>query len=71
MAIRKIIQAGESSLINPGTAFKDVNSELTDSIHADLKDTHINAKGIGLAAPQIAENYRMFVTEIPLNSEDP
>lgn len=71
MPVRKIIQAGEPSLINPSAAFTDIDSELSVSIQVDLKDTHSNGKGIGLAAPQIGENHRMFVTEIALNPGDP
>ena len=63
MAIRKAIQIGHPAL-------KAINQEIVEfadykliQLVQDLRDTMYSAGLIGIAAPQIGENYRVFITE--------
>ena len=67
MAVRHIVQIGEDSLLEPSEPLIDIFSDKTRQIVEDLIDTHKSAGGVGIAAPQIGENFRVFVTELPLS----
>ena len=67
MAIRKVIQIGEPSLVELSKEVKDIFSSSTSQIVGDLIETLEEVKGVGMAAPQIGENYRIFITEIPVS----
>lgn len=63
MAIRKTVQIGHPAL-------KAINREIVDfadpkltQLVQDLQDTMYSAGLIGIAAPQIGENFRVFITE--------
>ncbi|WP_297437110.1 peptide deformylase [uncultured Clostridium sp.] len=58
MAVRKIIQLGDKRLAKVCERVKDI-SEVKGLIK-DLKDTLATVEGLGLAAPQLGVNKRVF-----------
>jgi peptide deformylase len=68
MSIRKIIQIGHPSLKAKNDAIGDFKSMKLKKLIKDLKDTMNKNDLIGIAAPQIAENYTVFVTH-PRNTK--
>lgn len=62
MAVRKVIQAGHPSLKEKNNKLVSFTSKKLNKLIKDLKDTMYKAGLIGIAAPQIAENYMVFVT---------
>lgn len=67
MAVREIIRIGHPALrqkAQPITA-EQLNSAWLDALLVDMQDTLQAAGGIGLAAPQIAESYRVAIVDIP------
>lgn len=63
MAIRKIIKIGHPSLKAKNKKVGKFNTNKLRKLVKDLKDTMRKAELVGLAAPQIGENYKVFVTE--------
>ncbi len=68
MALRKILPYGTPSL--RGKA-KEVHkfSKKIQSLITDLLDTMYANNGVGLAAPQVGEEYRIFVIDTSMNDE--
>lgn len=71
MAVRKIVTYGIPSLREPSKEVHKVSKKIKEVIR-DLLDTLYSYNGVGLAAPQIGENYRVFVIDVstgdqPLN----
>jgi len=62
MAIRKILTYGTPSLREKSKEVHKVSKKVKDLIN-DLLDTLYSQNGVGLAAPQIGENYRVFVID--------
>lgn len=62
MAIRKILTYGTPSLREPSKEVHKVSKKIKDLVK-DLLDTLYANNGVGLAAPQIGENYRIFVID--------
>lgn len=62
MAIRKLIQLGHPALKAKNKSIKDFNSPKLKKLIQDLKDTMEKAQLIGIAAPQIGKNYKIFLT---------
>lgn len=62
MAIRKILKYGTPSLRQPSKEVHKVSKKIKDLVK-DLLDTLYSQNGVGLAAPQIGENYRVFVID--------
>lgn len=62
MAIRKVIQAGHPSLKAKNKIIQSFTSAKIKQLITDLTDTMYEAGLIGIAAPQIAENYMIFAT---------
>lgn len=61
--VRKVLKAGHSTLRETSKPVKKVDKEVKELIR-DLKDTLVvqeDPEGVGLAAPQIGENLRIFV----------
>lgn len=68
MAVREIIRMGHPTLREVAQPFpkQNLGSEHFNNLVADLKDTlAATGNGIGLAAPQINERYRVAVIDIP------
>lgn len=65
MAIRKIARMGHPVLMEPAKPVSDPTMPEIRLILRDMIDTMIDAKGAGLAAPQIYEPLRMVIFEAP------
>jgi peptide deformylase len=63
MAIRKTIQIGDPRLKAKNKTVKNINSPKIKKLIKDMRDTMLKNELIGLAAPQIGENYKIFVTQ--------
>lgn len=68
MAIRKILKYGEKSLREKSKEVHKVSRKIQDLVK-DLLDTMYSQNGVGLAAPQIGENYRIFVIDTSSGNE--
>lgn len=62
MAVRKVVQAGHPALKTKNKEITDFSSPLFKKLIKDLKDTMYKTDLVGIAAPQIAENYAVFIT---------
>ena len=64
MAIRRILKYGEQELREPSKEVTKVSRKIQDLVQ-DLLETMYNAQnGVGLAAPQIGVNLRVFVIDV-------
>ena len=68
MSVRKIVNFGEASLREPSKEVHKVSQKIKNLVQ-DLLDTMYAKNGVGLAAPQIGENVRIFVIDVSTNSE--
>lgn len=68
MSIRKILHYGEPSLREPSKEVHKVSKKITELVQ-DLLDTMYAKNGVGLAAPQIGENVRVFIIDVSTNKE--
>ncbi len=62
MAARDIVQAGHPALKSANKLVKDFQSGKLRKLIADMKDSQYKADLVGIAAPQIGENYAVFLT---------
>ena len=62
MAIKKIIEAGDERLKKKNKLIKDFKSPKLKSLLKNLKDSMHKADLVGIAAPQIGENFMVFLT---------
>jgi len=63
MAVRATLQIGDPRLKAKNKVVKEINSPEIKQVITDLVDTMRQDQLIGMAAPQIGENHRVFVTE--------
>ena len=68
MSIRKVVKYGEPSLRETSKEVHKVSQKIKNLV-ADLLDTMYAQNGVGLAAPQIGENYRVFVIDVSTGDE--
>lgn len=68
MAIRKVLKYGDPFLREPAKEVHKVSKKIKDLVK-DLLDTMYAQNGVGLAAPQIGENYRVFVIDVSTGNE--
>ena len=68
MAVRKIVKYGTESLRQPSKEVHKVSQKVKNLVQ-DLIDTMYSQNGVGLAAPQIGENVRIFVIDVSANDE--
>lgn len=68
MTIRKVVRYGTPSLRQPSKEVHKVSKKVQELIK-DLLDTLYSQNGVGLAAPQIGENYRVFVIDTSVGDE--
>lgn len=68
MAVKKVLQYGEKTLREPSKEVHKVSKKIVDLVH-DLLETMYAKNGVGLAAPQIGVNYRVFVIDVSTNNE--
>jgi peptide deformylase len=60
--IRKVIEAGDPRLKAQNKLVKNIKSSQVQKLIKDLFDTMYKTDLIGIAAPQIGENYQVFIT---------
>lgn len=68
MAVKKILKYGEKTLREPSKEVHKVSKKIYELVQ-DLLDTMYAKNGVGLAAPQIGVNYRVFVVDVSTNNE--
>jgi len=68
MSIRKIVQTGDPRLKKKNKFIVDFSDTKLHTLIQDLKDTMNKTGLVGIAAPQIGENYCVFVTH-PRNTK--
>ena len=68
MAVRKVLKYGEKSLREPSKEVHKVSKKIQELVQ-DLLDTMYTNNGVGLAAPQIGVNLRVFVIDVSKNDE--
>ena len=68
MSIRKVVKYGTPSLREPSKEVHKVSQKIKTLVE-DLLDTMYSQNGVGLAAPQIGENLRVFVVDVSTGDE--
>ena len=68
MSIRKVVKYGTPSLREPSKEVHKVSQKIKVLVD-DLLDTMYAQNGVGLAAPQIGENLRVFVIDVSTGNE--
>lgn len=68
MAVKKVLRYGEKTLREPSKEVHKVSKKITELVQ-DLFDTMYTKNGVGLAAPQIGVNYRVFVIDVSTDKE--
>ena len=68
MAVRKVIQIGHPALKAKNKKITSFTSAKTKKLLKDLKETMKKTGLVGIAAPQIGENYMVFLTH-PRNTK--
>lgn len=63
MAVRKIVKYGTASLREKSKEVIKISKKI-QALVEDLYDTMYATNGVGLAAPQIGENVRVFVVDV-------
>jgi peptide deformylase len=61
MALLPIIQLGNSILRQKATEVEDIQDETIQKLIDDLMATVIEVNGVGIAAPQVAQSYRVMI----------
>lgn len=64
MAVRKTLQIGDPKLKATNRVLKDFKTTKINKIIKDLTDTMRKNELVGIAAPQIGENFQLFITEV-------
>ena len=68
MSVKRVLQYGEKSLREPSKEVHKVSKKIQELVQ-DLLDTMYAKNGVGMAAPQIGVNYRVFVVVVSKNNE--
>ena len=68
MAIKRILKYGEQPLRERSKEVAKVSKKIQDLVQ-DMLDTMYSANGVGLAAPQIGINLRIFVIDVSAENE--
>lgn len=68
MSVKRVLQYGEKSLREPSKEVHKVSKKIQELVK-DLLDTMYAKNGVGMAAPQIGVNYRVFVIDVSKNDE--
>ena len=64
MALLEILLEGDPRLRQKSTKIRAVDASVR-KLAADLRETMMEAPGVGLAAPQVGVNRRLFVAHVP------
>lgn len=70
MAVLKVLTYGDGVLRKPSKEVSKISKKIQKLIR-DLTDTMYAYNGVGLAAPQIGENIRVFVIDVAPEGEPP
>lgn len=70
MALLKVIHYPEPVLLTIGKPVTEFNDELKKLVE-DMFETMYEAKGVGLAAPQVAVSKRLFVMDCAIEENEP
>jgi peptide deformylase len=62
MAVRKVVLKGHKALTTENKKITGFNSPKLTQVIKDLRDTLRKSTLVGIAAPQIGENYKIFIT---------
>ena len=68
MALKRVLQQCENTLREPSKEVHKVSRKIQELVQ-DLLDTMYAKNGVGMAAPQIGVNYRVFVIDVSTNDE--
>ena len=68
MAVKRVLQYGEKSLREPSKEVHKLSKKIQELVQ-DLLETMYAKNGVGLAAPQIGVNLRVFVIDVSKNDE--
>lgn len=68
MSVKRVLQYGEKSLREPSKEVHKVSKKVQELVQ-DLLDTMYAKNGVGMAAPQIGINLRVFVVDVSKNDE--
>ena len=68
MSVKRVLQYGEKSLREPSKEVHKVSKKVQELVQ-DLLDTMYAKNGVGMAAPQIGTNLRVFVVDVSKNDE--
>ncbi len=68
MSVKKVVSYGTESLRQPSKEVHKVSQKIKVLVE-DLLDTMYSQNGVGLAAPQIGENVRVFVIDVSMENE--
>jgi len=70
MAILKVVKYGDKILRTQTKEVHKISSKIQKLVD-DMFDTMYQQDGVGLAAPQVGENYRLFVIDTSVGDEPP
>lgn len=65
MTLRKIALLGQPVLLRPAAAVADPTAASVRSLLADMAETLADARGLGLAAPQVYAGQRVILAHVP------
>ena len=68
MSVKRVLQYGEKTLREPSKEVHKVSKKVQELVQ-DLLDTMYAKNGVGMAAPQIGVNLRVFVVDVSKNDE--
>ena len=68
MSIRKVVKYGDPVLRETAKEVHKVSQKIKTLVD-DMLDTMYAQNGVGLAAPQVGESYRIFVIDVSTNDE--
>ena len=68
MSIRKVVKYGEPVLRQTAKEVHKVSKKIKELVD-DMLDTMYAQNGVGLAAPQVGEGYRIFVIDVSTGDE--
>lgn len=68
MAVRKVVKYGEKTLREKSKEVHKISKKIQTLVE-DLYDTMYATNGVGLAAPQIGENVRVFVVDTGIDAK--
>jgi len=70
MSILKIARLGHPILLQKAKLVEDITSNKTKKIIQDMTKTMLDAKGIGLSAPQIHINRQIIIFRVPEEDDE-